>query len=171
MQGEICVASSRLFVQEGIYEKLVEKLVEKAKAWVVGDPFDPKVQHGPQVWNEKKKKNDLSFWSCITTYTRVLGANNNQQRLFYSKGVNPNRFVNGFPMKMLIFDMQVDKQQFEKILSYIEHGKKEGATLLTGGKPLGEKGYYIEPTIFAEVKVCISLNLQHATGYISCFLV
>lgn len=99
------------------------------------------------------------------------GANNNQQRLFYSKGVNPNRFVNGFPMKMLIFDMQVDKQQFEKILSYIEHGKKEGATLLTGGKPLGEKGYYIEPTIFAEVKVCISLNLQHATGYISCFLV
>lgn len=54
MQGEICVASSRLFVQEGIYEKLVEKLVEKAKAWVVGDPFDPKVQHGPQVWNEKK---------------------------------------------------------------------------------------------------------------------
>lgn len=171
MQGEICVASSRLFVQEGIYEKLVEKLVEKAKAWVVGDPFDPKVQHGPQVWNEKKKKNDLSFWSCITTYTRVLGANNNQQRLFYSKGVNPNRFVNGFPMKMLIFDMQVDKQQFEKILSYIEHGKKEGATLLTGGRPLGEKGYYIEPTIFAEVKVCISLNLQHATGYISCFLV
>ena len=171
MQGEICVASSRLFVQEGIYEKLVEKLVEKAKAWVVGDPFDPKVQHGPQVWNEKKKKNDLSFWSCITTYKRVLGANNNQQRLFYSKGVNPNRFVNGFPMKMLIFDMQVDKQQFEKILSYIEHGKKEGATLLTGGKPLGEKGYYIEPTIFAEVKVYISLNLQHATGYISCFLV
>lgn len=170
MQGEICVASSRLFVQEGIYEKLVEKLVEKAKAWVVGDPFDPKVQHGPQVWNERKK-NDLSFWSCVTTYKRVLRANSNQQRLFYSKGVNPNRFVNGFPMKMLIFDMQVDKQQFEKILSYIEHGKKEGATLLTGGKPLGEKGYYIEPTIFAEVKVCISLNLQHATGYISCFLV
>ncbi|KAK7852958.1 aldehyde dehydrogenase family 2 member C4 [Quercus suber] len=93
-KGEICVAGSRLYVQEGIYEKLVEKLVEKAKAWVVGDPFDPKVQHGPQV----------------------------------------------------------DKQQFEKILSYIEHGKNEGATLLTGGKPLGDKGYYIEPTIFAEVK-------------------
>ena len=95
MQGEICVASSRLYVQEGIYEKLVEKLVEKAKAWVVGDPFDPKVQHGPQVWNERKKKNDLSFWSRVTTYKRVLGANSNQQRLFYSKGVNPNRFVNG----------------------------------------------------------------------------
>ena len=53
--------------------------------------------------------------------------------------------------------MQIDKPQFEKILSYIEHGKREGATLLTGGKPLGEKGYYIEPTIFADVKVYISL--------------
>jgi acyl-CoA reductase-like NAD-dependent aldehyde dehydrogenase len=53
--------------------------------------------------------------------------------------------------------MQVDKKQFEKILSYIEHGKREGATLLTGGKPLelGGKGYYIEPTIFTDFKVYI----------------
>ena len=43
------MASSRLYVQEGIYEKLVKKLVEKAKTWVVGDPFDPQVRQGPQV--------------------------------------------------------------------------------------------------------------------------
>ena len=62
--------------------------------------------------------------------------------------------------------MQVDKEQFEKILTYIEHGKREGATLLTGGKPLalGGKGYYVEPTIFAEVKVYIFFTLQHASG-------
>lgn len=42
--------------------------------------------------------------------------------------------------------------QFDKILSYIEHGKREGTTLLTGGKSIGEKGYYIEPTIFSDVK-------------------
>ena len=53
--------------------------------------------------------------------------------------------------------LQVDKAQFEKILSYIEHGKREGATLLTGGKPIGNKGYYIEPTIFTDVKVQIQL--------------
>jgi hypothetical protein len=58
--------------------------------------------------------------------------------------------------------MQVDKKQFEKILSYIEHGKREGATLLTGGKPLGGKGYYIEPTIFTDFKVYyILFILQH----------
>lgn len=49
MQGEICVASSRVFVQEGIYDKVVEKLVEKAKNWTVGDPFDSTARQGPQV--------------------------------------------------------------------------------------------------------------------------
>lgn len=93
-KGEICVAGSRVYVQEGIYDEFVKKSAEKAKAWVVGDPFDPRSQQGPQV----------------------------------------------------------DKKQFEKILSYIEHGKREGGTLLTGGKACGEKGYYIEPTIFTDVK-------------------
>lgn len=49
--------------------------------------------------------------------------------------------------------MQVEKKQFEKILSYIEHGKREGATLLAGGKRFGKKGYFIQPTIFTDVKV------------------
>ncbi|KAL6224019.1 hypothetical protein ACLB2K_002876 [Fragaria x ananassa] len=47
---------------------------------------------------------------------------------------------------------QGPRQQFEKILTCIEHGKREGATLLTGGKPVGNKGYYIEPTVFTDVK-------------------
>ncbi|XVF49214.1 hypothetical protein PTKIN_Ptkin03bG0250600 [Pterospermum kingtungense] len=51
-----------------------------------------------------------------------------------------------------LFFNKADKNQFEKILSYIGHGKREGATLLTGGKHIGHKGYYIEPTIFADVK-------------------
>ncbi|AQK96372.1 Aldehyde dehydrogenase family 2 member C4 [Zea mays] len=46
---------------------------------------------------------------------------------------------------------QVDKDQFERVLKYIELGKSEGATLLTGGKPAADKGYYIEPTIFVDV--------------------
>ncbi|KAJ6355576.1 hypothetical protein OIU77_006044 [Salix suchowensis] len=84
----------RLKCIAGIYDEFVKKLKEKAKDWVVGDPFDPRSRLGPQV----------------------------------------------------------DKQQFDKILSYIEHGKREGATLLTGGKPIGKTGYFIEPTVFTDVK-------------------
>jgi coniferyl-aldehyde dehydrogenase len=50
------VASSRVFVQEGIYDELVKKLKVKAKDWIVGDPFDPNVRQGPQVKQAKTQK-------------------------------------------------------------------------------------------------------------------
>ncbi|MYX31065.1 aldehyde dehydrogenase family protein [Streptomyces sp. SID8381] len=47
---------------------------------------------------------------------------------------------------------QASNDQFEKILSYIDIGKKEGAELLTGGGPRTvpglEGGFYVEPTVF-----------------------
>ncbi|HEY2421817.1 MAG TPA: aldehyde dehydrogenase family protein [Neobacillus sp.] len=49
----------------------------------------------------------------------------------------------------------ISEKQKETILAYIEAGKKEGATLVCGGKevkvPGCEKGYFIEPTIFTNV--------------------
>jgi len=47
---------------------------------------------------------------------------------------------------------QVDDAQFEKVMSYIESGKKEGAQLLCGGGRVGDRGYFIEPTVFAGVR-------------------
>lgn len=47
---------------------------------------------------------------------------------------------------------QVDKIQFEKILGYIESGKNEGAQCVLGGKRCGTKGFFLEPTIFTDVK-------------------
>jgi 1-pyrroline-5-carboxylate dehydrogenase len=43
-----------------------------------------------------------------------------------------------------------DKNAYEKILEYIEIGKQEGRLLVGGGKAEGN-GYYIQPTVFAEV--------------------
>ena len=47
---------------------------------------------------------------------------------------------------------QVDKDQFNKILDLIESGKKEGAKLECGGGRYGNKGYFIQPTVFSDVK-------------------
>jgi aldehyde dehydrogenase (NAD+) len=47
---------------------------------------------------------------------------------------------------------QIDGAQFEKVMSYIEAGKREGAELLTGGKRVGDHGHFIEPTVFANVQ-------------------
>ena len=47
---------------------------------------------------------------------------------------------------------QIDGIQFDKVMSYIDSGKDEGAELLTGGKRTGEAGYFIEPTVFANVQ-------------------
>ncbi|XP_075657982.1 benzaldehyde dehydrogenase, mitochondrial-like [Castanea sativa] len=47
---------------------------------------------------------------------------------------------------------QIDTDQFDKILKYINSGIESGATLETGGERFGNKGYYIKPTVFSNVK-------------------
>jgi aldehyde dehydrogenase (NAD+) len=46
---------------------------------------------------------------------------------------------------------QVSQEQFDRVMGFIEAGKKEGAKLLSGGNRVGNRGYFIEPTIFADV--------------------
>lgn len=89
-QGQCCCAGSRVFVQDTIYDKFVEKIVEKAKAIKVGAYTDKDVEQGPQV----------------------------------------------------------DELQFNRVLDYIEKGKADGATVATGGARHGEKGYFVQPTVF-----------------------
>jgi len=47
---------------------------------------------------------------------------------------------------------QIDDIQYKKILELIESGKKEGAKLECGGGAVGGKGYFIQPTVFSNVK-------------------
>ncbi|MDO4517467.1 MAG: aldehyde dehydrogenase family protein [Bacillota bacterium] len=48
-QGQVCCAGSRVFVQEGIYDKFVAAAVEAFNKVTVGDPLDPNTQMGAQV--------------------------------------------------------------------------------------------------------------------------
>ncbi|XP_010012153.1 PREDICTED: retinal dehydrogenase 2 isoform X2 [Nestor notabilis] len=92
-QGQCCTAGSRIYVEESIYEEFVKRSVERAKRRVVGSPFDPTTEQGPQI----------------------------------------------------------DKKQYNKILELIQSGITEGAKLECGGKGLGRKGFFIEPTVFSNV--------------------
>ena len=47
---------------------------------------------------------------------------------------------------------QVDQAQFDKVMSYIEAGRSEGAKLLCGGERAGDRGYFVKPTVFADVR-------------------
>ena len=74
---------------------------------------------------------------------------------FMAKAIaRTEKIVKGNPLDVnTMLGAQASSDQFEKILSYMDIGKQEGAKLLTGGKALqldGDLagGYYIEPTIF-----------------------
>ena len=45
---------------------------------------------------------------------------------------------------------QVDEIQFKSVMRYIELGKSEGAKVVAGGGRALEKGYYVQPTVFAD---------------------
>jgi aldehyde dehydrogenase len=94
-QGEVCTCPSRALVHESIYERFMERALNRVAAIVQGDPRHP---------------------------TTMIGA-------------------------------QASNEQLEKILSYIDIGRKEGAQLLTGGARAmlpGDLsgGFYVQPTVF-----------------------
>jgi aldehyde dehydrogenase len=94
-QGEVCTAPSRALVSEKIYDRFMERALQRVAAIRQGNPLDP---------------------------ATMIGA-------------------------------QASQEQREKILSYIDIGKQEGADLLIGGcvPELGGDlagGYYVKPTVF-----------------------
>lgn len=108
--GEVCCAGSRLYVQEGIYDKVVEAFKKKADEVVVGDPFNSDTFQGAQT----------------------------------------------------------SKLQFDRVMGFIEAGKAEGATLLTGGCRAQDKGYFIRPTVFTDVKPDMKIVQEEIFGPVVC---
>lgn len=94
-QGEVCTCPSRALIQESVYDRFMERALQRVNAIKQGNPLDPDT---------------------------MIGA-------------------------------QASAEQLEKILSYIDIGKQEGAELLAGGgrNVLDgdlENGYYVKPTVF-----------------------
>src|SRR5580692_2838998 len=59
---------------------------------------------------------------------------------------------------------QVDQAQFDKVMGYIESGRNEGAKLVCGGDRVGDRGYFIQPTVFADVKDNMKIAKEEIFG-------
>lgn len=106
--GQVCVAASRLLVEEKIHDVFLDKVKTMANAFQPGDPLDTRTMMGSMV----------------------------------------------------------DKTQMERVLSYVEKGKSEGAALSVGGRRVRESsgGYYIEPTIFDGVANDMTIAREEIFG-------
>ncbi|KAG0270764.1 aldehyde dehydrogenase (NAD(P)(+)) ald5 [Linnemannia exigua] len=63
------------------------------------------------------------------------------------------------------FGTMVDRVQFERVMNFIEKAKKDGdSDLLVGGKRHGNKGYFVEPTIFHNVKENAMIATEEVFG-------
>ncbi len=108
--GQTCIAGSRLLVQRGIYERMVEGLAARAGQIKLGDPRLPETEMGTAA----------------------------------------------------------NEPQFTKILSFIEAAKADGARLVAGGGraegPGLDKGWFVEPTIFADVRNDMKVAAEEIFG-------
>ncbi|WP_339664708.1 acetaldehyde dehydrogenase ExaC [Maribacter arcticus] len=55
-QGEVCTCPSRMLVQESIYDKFIERVIERTKAIRMGHPLDPNTMMGAQASNDQFEK-------------------------------------------------------------------------------------------------------------------
>ncbi|MBB6012283.1 betaine-aldehyde dehydrogenase [Aquamicrobium lusatiense] len=108
--GQVCSNGTRVFVQKGMHDRFVERLVERTKKIRIGDPLDPETQMGPLV----------------------------------------------------------SKAQHQRVLSYIEAGKQEGAVLACGGNAPAlqgfDGGFFVEPTVFTGVTDTMRIAREEIFG-------
>lgn len=62
-QGQVCLAGSRIYVQQGIYERFLERFVQRVRSLKVGDPLDPATEMGSLIGEEHCAK--------VTSYVAI----------------------------------------------------------------------------------------------------
>jgi phenylacetaldehyde dehydrogenase len=58
----------------------------------------------------------------------------------------------------------VSQEQFDRVTSFLEQGRQDGARALTGGGRFGDKGYFVEPTVFVDCKPEFSIVREEIFG-------
>lgn len=108
--GQCCCAGSRLYVEKGIFDKVVAGVSDQAKQIKVGPGMDTSTQMGPLVSDE----------------------------------------------------------QHQRVLGYMESGMTEGAKAVVGGNRLGDKGYFVEPTVLVNTNQNMKVIQEEIFGPVVC---
>ncbi|MGB9305194.1 MAG: aldehyde dehydrogenase family protein [Mycobacterium sp.] len=104
--GQCCVAGTRLYVEDRIFDDFTQAVAEAASKVKIGPGLDPTTQLGPLI----------------------------------------------------------SQEQFDKVTAYLRAGLADGARALTGGRRWGDTGYFVEPTVFVDVKSEFSVVREEIFG-------
>ena len=58
----------------------------------------------------------------------------------------------------------VSEEQLNRVCNYLDIGSKEGAKAVTGGKKIGDKGYFVEPTVLTNTKESMKVVQEEIFG-------
>ena len=112
LTGQVCVAGTRILVQESVLDEFTAELAQAVAAFRVGDPFAEETMLGPVV----------------------------------------------------------SAEQFERVNSYVSIGLDEGARVALGGGQLDSPGYFVEPTVFTEVRNDMRLAREEIFGPVAAII-
>jgi acyl-CoA reductase-like NAD-dependent aldehyde dehydrogenase len=131
--GEVCAAGSRLFVEKGIHDEFMQKLVDRTRRMQPGDPLDPKTRFGALV-SEQQMKTVLQYIEKGKAEGAKLVAGGERAQVGNGKGcfIQPTVFDN------VRNDMTVAKEEiFGPVLATIEFDELEEAICQANMNPYG----------------------------------
>jgi phenylacetaldehyde dehydrogenase len=105
-QGQCCCAGSRLYVDEKVYDKVVDGIAAQASKIRVGNGFEPSTQLGPLV----------------------------------------------------------SEEQLNRVCGYLDSGFSEGAKAVAGGRKVGDKGYFVQPTVLVNTTESMKVVQEEIFG-------
>jgi aldehyde dehydrogenase (NAD+) len=102
---------------------------------------------------------------CCCAGSRVFVEEKIYDQFVEKSGARANKRKVGDPFDpMTEQGPQVDQAQFDKVMGFIDSGQSEGAKLVCGGGRVGDRGYFIQPTVFADVQDDMKIAREEIFG-------
>ncbi|UJR26567.1 hypothetical protein I4U23_007888 [Adineta vaga] len=114
-----------------------------------------------------EKINKIAFTGSVEvgkTIQEIAGKTNLKRVSLELGGKSSLIICEDADLDLAVTTAQISDVQFERVLEYIRSGKKAGAKLECGGESVGDKGYFIQPTIFSNVKDDMKIAREEIFG-------